>query len=107
MYTLCTTGEQTGRGNRDKPLCLHCRKAGSRGWKLMIHERNTVPGTGENVDIMPAIFTSVALKTTQILRLSHPYGNCVQRIKVPNTNYKGTLQTCKSACQEEIVEEKC
>ena len=96
-----------GRGNMDKPFGLDSREVGTRGWKLMVHERNTVPSTGESTDIMPAISTSIALKTTQISRLSHPYGNCVERINVPDTNYEGTIQTCKSACQEEIVEERC
>ena len=69
-------GDQPDTQPGDKPFCNEKRDAGTRGWRIVIHEKDTVPNFVKRSNIVPGMSTSIALSGEHTSRLPHPYGDC-------------------------------
>ncbi len=92
----------------DKAYTKFSSVVGVRGWRIAIHERDTLPALFERgFDIEPGISTSISLTSTEISRLPHPYTDCVQDETVDNTNYIITTSFCRKKCMSRIIDREC
>ena len=91
----------------DKVFPSDSRVAGTRGWRVVIHERDTAPGFDESFDILPGTSMSMALTTTQISRLPYPHGNCARRTILQDTKFVETKSACMTACLRNAIENHC
>ena len=63
-YYLLFTGDQEDTG--DKPFTMNSPVLGSRGWRMAVHEPNTLPAMfDEGFDILPGMSTSISLTSTE------------------------------------------
>ncbi len=91
----------------DKIFSLDSRQLGTRGWKLVIHEKDTVPPFDRTFDIVPGISTSLALSSTKMVRLTKPYFDCVESEKIPETSFRMTRYVCRKMCLADRIEQTC
>ena len=92
----------------DKAYTKFSSVVGARGWRITIHERDTLPALFERgFDIEPGISTSISLTSPEISRLPHPYTDCVQDETVDNTNYIIATSFCHKKCMFRIIDGAC
>ena len=91
----------------DKAFYNENRNVGTRGWRIVIHEKDTIPYFVKRSNIVPGMSTSIALSSKHTSRLPNPYGDCVNKILVPNTPFSETKYSCEQTCIAEAIEEKC
>ena len=95
------------------------RKSGmehdSYGAKVIIHERNSAPFTSYSTDVSPGQFTRISVTLTERLRMSHPYGDCIEN-QVTETSLNELMETnkfnysqdaCLIQCTQESINKKC
>ncbi len=75
---------------------------------MVVHEQKTLPAVFESgFDILPGMSTSIAVLSTQVSRLPHPYTDCVFDELLPKTQYKITPTDCRKLCVSRIIEREC
>lgn len=85
----------------DKAFTPHSAVLGSRGWRVVVHEKNTLPEvTDRGYDIIAGLSTSFRLKQSHVSRLPSPYTNCVKHELVPKTKYLKTPSVCKKTVHD-------
>ncbi len=74
----------------------------------MVHEQNTLPALfDKGIDILPGMSTSVALSSTLIKRLPHPYTDCIADEWIPNTDFKMVPTACRKQCLSDVIKSEC
>lgn len=81
---------------------------GGEGIRLVIHSINTVPyPLTEGIDIPRGVSANIGIKVQQNERLGPPHGNCTKQEKLRGSNYSYTMASCKKACLQDIVIDRC
>ncbi len=102
-----SSGDQRDVVLSDSHYSENKRDIGTRGWRLVVHEKDTAPLLERKVDIMPGTSTSIGVSSLKMSRLQEPYTPCIQDQLIPNTQYLVTKDSCKKYCVMVEVERKC
>ncbi len=82
------------------------RDHSTRGWRLVVHEKDTAPILKRKIDIMPSTSTSIAISSVQTKKLQKPYTSCISNALIPNPNHLINKDSCLKYCLMAEVERK-
>ncbi|CAD5111754.1 DgyrCDS1033 [Dimorphilus gyrociliatus] len=81
---------------------------GGEGIRLVIHSINTVPyPLTEGIDIPRGVSANIGIRVQQNERLGPPHGNCTKQDNLRGSSYSYTMASCKKACLQDIVIDRC